>query len=40
MPVAAVDELPRDAHAITGTADAPFEDVADAELMPHLADVW
>ena len=34
-----IDELPGDAQPTAGAAHAPFEDVADSELPPDLADV-
>jgi hypothetical protein len=34
-----VDELASDPDSITGAANAPFEDIADAELAAYLPDV-
>jgi len=31
-----IDELPRYANAVPSTADASFEDVTDAQLLPDL----
>src|SRR5262249_11102440 len=31
-----IDELPRYANAVPSTADASFEDVTDAQLLPYL----
>src|SRR5216683_3318480 len=34
-----IDQLGGDAHAVAGTADAAFEDVAHAEFARHLGDI-
>jgi hypothetical protein len=34
-----IDQLARNADAVAGTADTPFEDVADTQLTANLADI-